>query len=52
MNEPTNSAHDHFIKGMSRISHFWGFPKAMGAIYGVIYLSPTPTSLDELVEQA
>jgi len=36
---------------MSRISHFWGFPKAMGAIYGVIYLSPTPTSLDELVEQ-
>lgn len=43
-------AHDHFIQGMSRISHFWGFPKAMGAIYGTIYLSAPPLSLDEIVE--
>lgn len=47
----TIPARDHFIQGMSRISHFWGFPKAMGAIYGAIYLSPTPISLDELVTQ-
>ena len=40
-------AHNHFVQGMSRISNFWGFPKAMGAIY----LSPTPLSLDEIVEQ-
>ncbi len=45
------SAQEHFIQGMSRISHFWGFPKAMGAIYGAVYLSPKPVSLDELVEQ-
>lgn len=38
------------IQGLSRISHFWGFPKAMGAIFGVLYLSPQPLSLDELVE--
>ena len=44
-------AHDHFVQGMSRISNFWGFPKAMGAIYGTIYLSPNPLSLDEIVEQ-
>jgi DNA-binding transcriptional regulator GbsR (MarR family) len=44
-------ARDHFILGMSRISQFWGFPRAMGAIYGAIYLSPEPVSLDELVEQ-
>ena len=50
MNETIKSAREHFIQGMSRISHFWGFPKAMGAIYGAIYLSPSPTSLDELVE--
>ena len=43
-------AHDHFIQGMSRISNFWGFPKAMGAIYGTIYLSPNPLSLDEIVD--
>lgn len=44
-------ARQHFIQGMSQISSFWGFPKAMGAIYGAIYLSPDPISLDELVEQ-
>ncbi|MBW8010961.1 MAG: hypothetical protein FVQ83_06930 [Chloroflexi bacterium] len=51
MDNSLNSAQEHFIQGMSRISHFWGFPKAMGAIYGAIYLSPTPVSLDELVVQ-
>lgn len=52
--QPTSisSARQHFLLGMSRISEFWGFPKAMGAIYGALYLSPTPLSLDTLVEQA
>lgn len=44
-------ARQNFIQGMSRISHFWGFPRAMGAIYGAVYLSPTPLSLDAIVEQ-
>jgi len=39
----------HFAQGMSRIAHFWGFPKAMGALYAAIYLAPEPTSLDALV---
>ncbi len=51
MNAELIQAREHFIQGMSRISHFWGFPKAMGAIYGAIYLSATAVSLDELVEQ-
>lgn len=51
MSDELNQARDHFIQGMSRVTHFWGFPKAMGAIYGAIYLSPTPISLDELVAQ-
>jgi DNA-binding transcriptional regulator GbsR (MarR family) len=52
MSEDTiTQAHNHFIQGMSRISNFWGFPKAMGAIYGAIYLSPHALSLDEIVEQ-
>jgi DNA-binding transcriptional regulator GbsR (MarR family) len=45
------AAREEFIQGMSRISSFWGFPRAMGAIYGAVYLSPTPLSLDEIVEQ-
>ncbi|PIE80713.1 MAG: hypothetical protein CSA11_07265 [Chloroflexi bacterium] len=51
MDEDLTRARAHFIQGMSRITYFWGFPKAMGAIYGAIYLSPDPISLDELVEQ-
>lgn len=41
----------NFVEGMSGISQFWGFPKAMGAIFGVLYLAPAPLSLDDLVEQ-
>jgi DNA-binding transcriptional regulator GbsR (MarR family) len=51
MPDPLSQARTNFIEGMSRISDFWGFPKAMGAIYGAIYLSPDPISLDALVAQ-
>jgi DNA-binding transcriptional regulator GbsR (MarR family) len=51
MNSYLENARKNFIQGMSRISSFWGFPRAMGAIYGAIYLSPTPLSLNEIVEQ-
>ncbi len=40
-----------FVQGLSQISHFWGFSKSMGAIFGVLYLSPEALSLDELVER-
>jgi DNA-binding transcriptional regulator GbsR (MarR family) len=37
-----------FIEGMSGMSQFWGFPRGMGALFAVLYLSHTPLSLDEL----
>ena len=40
-----------FTEGLSQISRFWGFPKGMGAIFGVLYLSPAPLSLDEIVQE-
>lgn len=40
-----------FTESLSQISRFWGFPKGMGAIFAVLYLSSTPLSLDEIVEQ-
>lgn len=40
----------NFVEGLSGISQFWGFPKGMGAIFAVLYVSPTPLSLDNLVE--
>ena len=52
MEDQLVQAREHFIQGMSRISQFWGFPRAMGAIFGAIYLSQEPLSLDELVAQA
>jgi len=51
MDSELQAACQHFIQGMSHITHFWGFPKAMGAIYGAVYLAPEPVSLDELVSQ-
>ena len=39
-----------FTEGLSHISRFWGFPKGMGAIFAVLYLSPTALSLDEIVQ--
>ena len=40
-----------FVEGLSQISRFWGFPKGMGAIFAVLYLSPAPLPLDEIVAQ-
>lgn len=40
-----------FTESLSQISRFWGFPKGMGAIFAVLYLSPTPLSLDEITTQ-
>ncbi len=42
---------EDFTQGLSQISRFWGFPKGMGAIFGVLYLSPTSLSLDDLVQE-
>jgi DNA-binding transcriptional regulator GbsR (MarR family) len=40
-----------FTQGLSQISRFWGFPKGMGAIFAVLYLSPVSLSLDEIVRE-
>ena len=40
-----------FTEGLSQISRFWGFPKGMGAIFAVLYLSPSALSLDEIVAE-
>jgi HTH-type transcriptional regulator, glycine betaine synthesis regulator len=53
MAAPTNLTQikQDFIEGLSHISRFWGFPKGMGAIFAVLYLSPAPLSLDEITTQ-
>ena len=49
--EDTPQIRQSFVEGMSGISQFWGFPKGVGAIFGILYLSANPLSLDELVDQ-
>ena len=49
MSDDLSQIKQDFIGGLSNISGFWGFPKGMGAIFAVLYLSPEPLSLDELV---
>ena len=51
MSEQLTQLKQDFTEGLSQISKFWGFPKGMGAIFAVLYLSPASLSLDELVEQ-
>lgn len=51
MSEQISQLKQDFTEGLSQISKFWGFPKGMGAIFAVLYLSPAALSLDELVEQ-
>jgi DNA-binding transcriptional regulator GbsR (MarR family) len=51
MDKSLTTIKQDFTEGLSQISRFWGFPKGMGAIFAVLYLSPTPLSLDEIVRE-
>jgi DNA-binding transcriptional regulator GbsR (MarR family) len=51
MDKSLTTIKQDFTEGLSQISRFWGFPKGMGAIFAVLYLSPTPLSLDEIVQE-
>src|ERR1035437_983401 len=48
MTVPIPEVRDDFLLAMGRISAFWGFNKAMGQIYAVLYLSAEPVSLDDI----
>ena len=52
MTTQSESIKKEFIEGLSHISRFWGYPKGVGAIFAVLYLSSKPLSLDELVKQS
>jgi len=46
----TKEIRESVVEIMGRISSFWGFGKAMGQLYGLLYLSPKPLTLDEMAE--
>jgi DNA-binding transcriptional regulator GbsR (MarR family) len=38
------------METMGKITAFWGFSKIMGQLYGLLYLTPKPLTLDEMAE--
>lgn len=50
MNTKIIEIRDSVIETMGRISFFWGFSKIMGQLYGLLYLSPNPLTLDSMAE--
>ncbi|MCI0469701.1 MAG: hypothetical protein L0Y62_06520 [Nitrospirae bacterium] len=50
MNKPRDEIREGIMEAMGRITSFWGFSKIMGQMYGLLYLSPKPLTLDEMSE--
>lgn len=50
MNNAAAEIREGLMEAMGRITSFWGFSKIMGELYGLLYLSPEPLTLDEMSE--
>jgi DNA-binding transcriptional regulator GbsR (MarR family) len=50
MSEQLKEVSEGVMEAMGRISDFWGFSKIMGQMYGLLYLSFKPLTLDEMAE--
>ncbi len=40
-----------FINNLGRVADFFGFNRLMGQLYAVLFLSPTPLTLDDMVKR-
>lgn len=50
MNDQMRQLQHGTMETMGKITSFWGFSKIMGQLYGQLYLSPKPLTLDEMAE--
>jgi DNA-binding transcriptional regulator GbsR (MarR family) len=50
MSASAEEIREGLMEAMGRITSFWGFSKIMGQLYGLLYLSPKPRTLDEMSE--
>lgn len=44
------SVNDTMMDGLGQLASYFGYNKLMGQLYGALFLSPEPLSLDDLVE--
>lgn len=45
------AVHDSMLDGLSQLAAYFGFSKVMGQLYGALFLSAAPLSLDDLMER-
>ena len=50
MSAAAGEIREGLMEAMGRITSFWGFSKIMGQLYGLLYLSPKPLTLDDMAE--
>jgi DNA-binding transcriptional regulator GbsR (MarR family) len=48
MNARRGSTHDIFIEGWGRLGPSWGISKMMAEIYALLYVSPSPLTLEDM----
>ena len=51
MNRKLDEVRHGIMDTLGRITSFWGFSKIMGQLYGMLYLSATPMTLDQMAEK-
>ena len=51
MSDQIEEISEGIMEAMGRISSFWGFSKIVGQLYGLLYLSFKPLTLDEMAEK-
>ena len=50
MNADLQKTHDQFVEKMGFLGSLFGFSKLMGQIYGTLYLSSDPLSLNDIMD--
>ena len=50
MSNTPEEIREGIMEAMGRITSFWGFSKIMGQVYGLLYLSFKPLTLDEMAD--
>lgn len=48
MPQELDTAREQIIDALGRVTEFWGFSRVMGQLYGLLYLSPSPMTLDAM----
>src|SRR3954464_9580720 len=49
LNPVLRSANDSMLDGLGQLADYFGYNKVMGKMYGALLLSPSPMSLDDLM---